>query len=441
MKTERTESVIREEIHEKVREIYKIRREEEIKKSSYISYAGRVYDEKEIIALVDSSLDFWLTAGRSAKDFEESFAAFNGRKHCLLTNSGSSANLLAISALTSKKLGDKRLKPGDEVITTACGFPTTLNPIIQNGLIPVFIDVELGTYNIQADLLADAVSEKTKAIFVAHTLGNPADIKKIKKTADEHDLWYVEDNCDALGSKYDGRYTGTYGDISTYSFYPAHHITMGEGGALCTDDALLNRIIFSYRDWGRDCWCPPGKDNTCGKRFTQKFGKLPYGYDHKYVYSHIGYNLKVTDMQAAIGVEQLKKLPSFIEKRKENFRRLHKGLEKYERYFLLPKATPGSDPSWFGFPILVKEDAGFARDDIVKYLEDNRIATRMLFGGNLLKQPAYEEIKCRCVDSLKNTDQVMNDLFWIGVYPGITKEKIQYILSVFDRFIEGKVVR
>ncbi|MFZ2456935.1 MAG: lipopolysaccharide biosynthesis protein RfbH [Candidatus Altiarchaeia archaeon] len=439
MKKERTESVIREEIHEKVREIYKIRREEEeTKKENYISYAGRVYDEKEIIALVDSSLDFWLTAGKYAKEFEKKFSSFIGRKHSLLTNSGSSANLLAISALTSKKLGDRRLKPRDEVITTACGFPTTLNPIIQNGLIPVFVDVELGTYNIRADLLADAVSEKTKAIFVAHTLGNPADIKKIKKTADEHDLWYIEDNCDALGSKYDGRYTGTYGDISTYSFYPAHHITMGEGGTLCTDDDLLNRIILSYRDWGRDCWCPPGKDNTCGKRFTQKFGKLPYGYDHKYVYSHIGYNLKVTDMQAAVGVEQLIKLPSFIEKRKENYRSLYKGLEKYEKYFLLPKATPGSDPSWFGFPILVKEGAGFKREDIVKFLEENRIATRMLFGGNLLKQPAYEDIEYRCIDTLENTDLVMENLFWVGVYPGISREKTEYILSVFDRFIEKK---
>lgn len=429
------EEKIRSEILDKVKEFYKAKSTKE-HGITPVNYAGRVYDEKEMIALVDASLDFWLTAGRYAQQFEKEFADFLGLKHCMITNSGSSANLLAISALTSPKLGERRLKPGDEVLTTACGFPTTLNPIIQNNLVPVFIDVELGTYNIKTENLEDALSEKTKAIFFAHTLGNPANIGRIKKLADDHDLWFIEDNCDALGSKYDGKYTGTFGDISTFSFYPAHHITMGEGGAVLTDDGKLKNIITSYRDWGRDCWCDPGKDNTCGKRFTQKFGDLPYGYDHKYVYSHIGYNLKVTDMQAAIGVAQLEKLPDFIEARKRNYAALYSNLKKYERYLLLPKASNNSDPSWFGFPILVKDDAPFTRDDIVKHLEDDRVATRMLFGGNLTKQPAYKGIKYRSFDSLANTDKVMNNLFWIGVYPGITDEKMKYVFSVFGGFFK-----
>lgn len=387
-----------------------------------------------MISLVDSALDFWLTSGRYAEKFEKDLADFIGVKYCLLTNSGSSANLLAISALTSQKLGEDRLKPGDEVITTACGFPTTLNPIIQNNLTPVFVDVELGTYNIKTENLKDAVSEKTKAIFVPHTLGNPADICKIREVADEFDLWFIEDNCDALGSKYEGRFTGSYGDISTCSFYPAHHITMGEGGAVLTDDPLLKRIIASFRDWGRDCWCDPGKDNSCGKRFTQKFGDLPQGYDHKYVYSHVGYNLKVTDMQAAIGVEQIKKLPHFIERRKENFAELSSILAKYSEYLLLPYPATKSDPSWFGFPVVVKDDAPFKRSDIVSYLEEHKIATRMLFGGNLTKQPAYEGIKYRLPGSLENTDTVMNDLFWIGVYPGIDEARLNYIEKVFSDF-------
>ena len=403
---------------------------------TYIQYAGRVYDKKDIISLVDSALDFWLTAGRFAKEFEEKFAKFLGVKYCILTNSGSSANLLAISALTSPKLVERRLKPGDEVITTACGFPTTVNPIIQNNLIPVFIDVDLGTYNIQVDKIEKAISKKTKAIFIAHTLGNPADLGEIMKIVKKHNLWFIEDNCDSLGSKYGGNYTGTFGHISTSSFYPAHHITTGEGGAVLTSDTLLKRIILSFRDWGRDCWCEPGYDNTCGKRFSQQFGKLPFGYDHKYVYSHIGYNLKITDMQAAIGIAQLKKLPKFIEVRKKNFKFLFDKLREYEKYFTLPQATRNSEPSWFGFPILVKENAPFNRNNIVNYLEKNKIATRMLFGGNLTKQPAYENTKYRIFDSLKNANLVMNNLFWIGVYPGLRKEMLNYIIETFDSFKE-----
>ncbi len=404
---------------------------------SFINYAGRVYDEKELINLVDASLDFWLTSGRYAREFEKKLAEFLNVKYCLLTNSGSSANLLAVSALTSPLLKERQLKPGDEVITTACGFPTTLNPVIQNNLVPVFVDVELGTYNIQAEKIEKAITKKTKAIFVPHTLGNPADIGAIVKTAKRHKLWLIEDNCDALGSKYKGRYTGTYGDIATCSFYPAHHITMGEGGALLTDNPLLRRIIMSFRDWGRDCWCEPGRDNTCGRRFSQQFGELPAGYDHKYVYSHIGYNLKVTDMQAAIGVAQIEKLPGFISARKKNFHTLKNALVKYEKYLLLPEREKGSDPSWFGFPILVKNTAQFTRADIVAYIEANKIATRMLFGGNLTRQPAYKGLKYRVSGGLKNTDMVMNNLFWIGVYPGISGQKMAYMISVFEKFFRA----
>jgi CDP-4-dehydro-6-deoxyglucose reductase, E1 len=430
------EAELRKEILEKVKQLYECRKQSEhfMPGKSMVNYAGRVYDEDEMSALVDSSLDFWLTAGRYARQFEEEFAKFLGMKYCLITNSGSSANLLAISALTSPKLGEKRLKPGDEIITMASGFPTTLNPIIQNNLTPVFIDVELGTYNIRVDKIEEAISDKTKAIFIPHTLGNPADIDAIMKIVENYNLWFVEDNCDALGSKYNGRYTGTFGHISTYSFYPAHHMTMGEGGAVITNDFLLEKILLSFRDWGRDCWCETGQDNSCGKRFSWQLGKLPYGYDHKYTYSHIGYNLKVTDMQAAIGVAQLKKLPEFIEKRKQNFKLLYEGLKKYDSYFLLPQSTKNSEPSWFGFPIVVKNDAPFTRADIVKYLEDNKIATRMLFGGNLLKQPAYQDIHYRIVGSLENTDTVMNNLFWIGVYPGLTGEIMEYIFTRFDAY-------
>ena len=430
------EEQIRQEIFEKVKQFYSLKNYDVfIPGTTPINYAGRVYDEQELISLVDASLDFWLTTGRYADQFEKDLAAFIGVNYCLLTNSGSSANLLAVSALTSPKLGEKRLEPGDEVITMACGFPTTLNPILQNNLVPVFLDVELGTYNIQTDRIEDVISDKTKAIMIPHTLGNPANLETIMKMVKKHDLWFIEDNCDALGSRYRGKFTGTFGHISTCSFYPAHHITMGEGGAVCTSDPLLKKIIASFRDWGRDCWCDPGCDNSCGKRFDWQLGDLPRGYDHKYIYSHVGYNLKITDIQAAIGVEQLRKLPGFIEKRKENFKTLYCDLKKYENYLVLPHATPHSDPSWFGFPILVRESAPFNREDIVRYLEDHKIATRMLFGGNLIKQPAYSEMKYRSPYTLENTDSVMDNLFWIGVYPGLTEEMIRFMLATFGEFI------
>lgn len=432
------EKTLRNEIFQKVKELYLLRKEEQndfIPGDSYIPYAGRVYDEKEIISLVDSALDFWLTAGRYATQFETEFAEFLGVKHCLLTNSGSSANLLAISALTSPKLGEKRLKPGDEVITVAAAFPTTVNPIIQNNLIPVFVDVDIGTYNIQADKIKNAISDKTRAIFIAHTLGNPFNLKKVMEIAEKYDLWVIEDNCDALGSKYNCQYTGTFGHIATFSFYPPHHMTMGEGGALVTNDAQLKRLIESFRDWGRDCWCEPGCDNNCGKRFGWQLGELPMGYDHKYIYSHIGYNLKLTDMQAAVGVEQLKKLPSFIEARKRNFKMLYDGLKKYDKYFILPKIEPEAEPSWFGFLMTVREDAGFTKDDIVKYLEDNKIATRMLFAGNITKHPCFENIEYRISEGLVNTDRIMNDTFWIGVYPGLSDHHLKFMLETIQNYI------
>lgn len=404
-----------------------------------IPCAGRVFNEKEMISLVDSALDFWLTSGRYSKQFEADFARFLGVGYCSLTNSGSSANLLAISALTSPKLKDKRLKPGDEVITVACAFPTTVNPIVQNRLIPVFLDVNAGTYNIKADSIEDAISKKTKAIFLAHTLGNPFDIEKVSRICEKHGLWLIEDNCDGLGSKYNGKYTGTFGDIATFSFYPAHQITMGEGGAAITNNAQLMRIIESFRDWGRDCWCEPGHDDTCKKRFEWKMGKLPFGYDHKYVYSHIGYNLKATDMQAAVGVEQLKKLPAFIEARKKNFKRLYDGLKKYSDYFILPEQTQNSDPTWFGFILTVRKAAPFSRNEVTKYLEDNKIATRLLFSGNVTCQPYFEEVDYKIHGNLKNTDYVMNNTFWIGIYPGITDGMIDYILNKFEEFIDNGV--
>ncbi|MCK5187997.1 MAG: lipopolysaccharide biosynthesis protein RfbH [Deltaproteobacteria bacterium] len=437
------EKTLQNEIFQKVKELYLLRKKKEkifVPGESYIPYAGRIYDEKEIISLVDSALNFWLTAGRYTKQFETDFAEFLGVKHCLLTNSGSSANLLAVSALTSPKLGEKRLKPSDEIITVAAAFPTTINPIIQNNLIPVFVDVDLGTYNIQADKIEEAISEKTRGIFIAHTLGNPFNLKKVIEIAEKYDLWIIEDNCDALGSKYNGQYTGTFGHIATFSFYPAHHMTMGEGGALVTNDNQLKRLIESFRDWGRDCWCEPGYDNSCGKRFGWQLGELPFGYDHKYIYSHIGYNLKLTDMQAAVGVEQLKKLPSFIEARKRNFRMLHDGLKKYDKYFILPEIEPEGDPSWFGFLLTVREDAGFTKDDIVKYLEDNKIATRMLFAGNITKHPCFEGVQYRVSGGLVNTDRVMRDTFWIGVYPNITTEMVNYILRILELFIQSKCI-
>lgn len=403
---------------------------------TYIPYGGRVYDAEEMKMLIDASLDFWLTAGRFAERFEKELADFLGVKHCLLTNSGSSANLVAISALTSPKLGQRQLRPGDEVITAAAGFPTTVNPIVQNNLIPVFIDADLKTCNIEADKIENALSERTKAIFVAHTLGNPFDLKKIVSIAQKYNLWLIEDNCDALGSRYEGRYTGSFGDIATCSFYPPHHITMGEGGALVTSDSQLKNLIQSFRDWGRDCWCEPGCDNSCGRRFGWQLASLPYGYDHKYIYSHLGYNLKVTDMQAAVGLAQLKKLPDFIQARKKNWKLIRDGLSAFEDYFILPQVTPNSDPSWFGFVITIKECAPFSRNDIVTFLEENKIATRLLFAGNIIRQPCFENVNFRVHADLKNTDFIMNHTFWIGVYPGLTREMIDYVLQKFNEFLK-----
>lgn len=403
---------------------------------SIVRYAGRVFDEKELMNLVDSSLDFWLTAGKHAEAMENELAEFFGVEDAALVNSGSSANLIAISALTSPKLSDRQLKPGAEVITVASGFPTTVAPIVQNRLIPVFVDVSLGTYNANADIIEKAVSEKTKAIFLAHTLGNPFDIDHVKAIADKHRLWLIEDNCDALGSRYEGKLTGTFGDLATLSFYPAHHITMGEGGCVITDNEDLTKIVRSFRDWGRDCYCAAGEDNTCGLRFSQQFGDLPVGYDHKYVYSHIGYNLKVTDMQAAIGREQLKKLPVFIEKRKQNFNLLYSGLEKFSERIILPVATPKSDPAWFGFLITVRDNQSFTRTELVQFLNSNKIHTRNLFAGNLLRQPAFMNIERRVVGDLKYTDLIMNNTFFIGVYPGLGKEEIDYVLDKFNEFFQ-----
>ena len=401
-----------------------------------IPFAARYFDEEEYVNLVDASLDAWLTTGRFAEEFEMEFANFFGLKSCSLVNSGSSANLLAISALTSKKLRERRLKSGDEVITVAAGFPTTVNPIVQNGLVPVFVDVDIPTYNIKVENLEKAISEKTRAIILAHTLGNPFNLDVVKKLVDKYNLWLIEDCCDALGSKYNDKLVGTFGNIATVSFYPAHHITMGEGGAVLTNDLNLERIIRSFRDWGRDCYCEPGASNTCGMRFSQQFGTLPYGYDHKYVYSHIGYNLKMTDMQAAVGLAQLKKLPKFIETRKKNFKLLKNGLSKFSDYLILPEATPNSDPSWFGFPITVKSEK-IKRYDLVRFLENNKIMTRMLFGGNLTRQPAYEDVKYKVYGDLTNTDIVMNDTFFIGVYPGITVEMIEYMIDTFEKFFQN----
>ncbi len=401
---------------------------------TFVPYAGRIFDEEELVNLVDSSLDFWLTTGRFAKQFEQEFARYLGRRYALLCNSGSSANLLAVSALTSERLKDRQLLPGDEVITVAAGFPTTVNPIIQNNLTPVFVDVELTTMNIDVNYLEEALSPRSRAMIVAHTLGNPFDLGAVCAFAKKHNLFLIEDNCDALGSLYNGQLTGTFGDLATSSFYPAHHITMGEGGCVVTSDAILKIIVESFRDWGRDCYCDPGKDNTCGKRFGWQLGSLPSGYDHKYIYSHVGYNLKLTDMQAAIGVAQLNKVAGFGAARRANWSRLKESLSKYEDDLILPCATAGSDPSWFGFVITVKDKAKFKRADLVHHLESKKIATRHIFGGNLVRQPAYQNINMRQVGSLENSDRVMNNSFVIGVYPGINDEKVEYMVQCFDEF-------
>jgi CDP-6-deoxy-D-xylo-4-hexulose-3-dehydrase len=398
---------------------------------SPVHYAGRVFDAEELVHLVDSALDFWLTTGRYAARFERDFARFFGRRSAILVNSGSSANLIALSCLTSPKLMERALKRGDEVITVASSFPTTVNPIIQNGLVPVFLDVTVPTYNIDVSQLEEAYSEQTRAIMLAHTLGNPFDLGAVTEFARRRGLWLIEDCCDAVGSLYKEKNVGTFGDLATVSFYPAHHMTMGEGGCVLADQPMLGTLAESFRDWGRDCWCEPGKENTCGKRFDWQLGELPYGYDHKYTYSHIGYNLKLTDMQAAVGVAQLLKLPGFIEARRNNFQVLHGGLSDLQEFFILPEATAGSRPSWFGFPIAVRAEARFTREQVTRHLENHKIATRLLFAGNLMRQPAYREINCRVVGNLKNSDFVMNQVFWIGVYPGLTRKKIEYIISVF----------
>ncbi len=432
------EKVLRKDILTKVEGFYHLFHEKKKKfneETDSISYGGRVYDEREMKSLVDSSLDFWLTAGRFSKQFEKEFADFIGVRYALLTNSGSSANLLAFSALTSPKLEERRIKPGDEVITVAAGFPTTVTPIVQNGAIPVFLDVDLGTYNILADQIEGAITEKTKAIMIAHTMGNPFQLDKVLEIANKYNIWVVEDNCDALGSRYNGKLTGTFGHIATSSFYPPHHMTMGEGGAVYTNDAKLKMIIESFRDWGRDCWCPSGCDDTCKKRFGWQLGSLPEGYDHKYTYSHIGYNLRVTDMQAAVGVEQLKKVSGFAEARKRNFNRLLAGLSDLGEYFILPKATENSDPSWFGFILTVKDNTHFTKNEIVKHLENNRVQTRMLFAGNLTRQPSFIGVNYRVHGELKNTDKILNDTFLVGVYPGLTDEKIDYVVRKIRDFV------
>lgn len=408
--------------------------------SSPVPVSGRVFDEQELGLLVDSALDFWLTTGRFADQFEREFAKFCGVREAVLVNSGSSANLLAVTALTSHKLGDRRLLPGDEVITLAAGFPTTVNPILQNGLVPVFIDVHIPTYNVDVSQLEAALSARTRAIIFAHTLGNPFELEAVTGFAKKHGLWLIEDCCDALGSTYRGQKVGTYGDLATVSFYPAHHITMGEGGCVLTNQPMLRTIVESFRDWGRDCWCAPGNENTCGKRFDWQAGQLPHGYDHKYIYSHVGYNLKATDMQAAVGVAQLRKLPGFVEQRKKNFAYLKGGLKAVENHFVLPEATPDSDPSWFGFPLLLRETASFSPKALIEFLHARKIGTRQLFGGNLVRQPAYADRNYRVVGSLQNSDRVMHRTFWIGVYPGLTPAMLDYVLESIDEIVSKGVL-
>jgi len=441
------EQELKKKISQLVAEFYKTGTTQEtfIPGKTAIKYAGRVFDEKEIQAAVEAALEFWLTEGRFAEEFQVELAEKIGVGYALLTNSGSSANLLALTALSSPLLGEKQLKTGDEVITVAAGFPTTLNPIILNGFVPVFVDVDIPTYNINVDQIEAAIGPKTKAFFIAHTLGNPFSVNEVLRVAQKYDLWLIEDCCDALGSLYaspsqshDFRFTGTFGHLATCSFYPAHHITTGEGGAVLTSDDILARIVRSLKDWGRDCYCGPGESNMCGRRFSGQYGTLPYGYDHKYVYSHIGYNLKMTDIQAAIGAEQLKKLDRFCYMRRDNFKSWINGFKRYEKYFILPEATEYSDPAWFAFPVTVKETAGFSRTELTNYLSENLIETRNLFGGNLLRQPAYLNIEHRTIGDLANTDRIMNDTFFLGTFPGIGKEQIEYTINIIDKFVRSR---
>jgi CDP-6-deoxy-D-xylo-4-hexulose-3-dehydrase len=443
---ENKESILKEKVLQASRKYYEFKHKikKPFQEGDRVNYAGRVFDEKEIEYLVDSALEFWLTTGRYAHRFEKELAEFLNVSYCSLTNSGSSANLLALAALTSPKLGKKRIKKGDEVITVAAAFPTTVAPIVQIGAIPVFVDVDIPSYNIDCSILEKALSKKTKAVVLAHTLGNPFNVEYVKSFCDKNDIWLIEDNCDALGSKYllkdEWKYTGTFGHMSTCSFFPPHHITMGEGGAVCTNDPQLKRNVLSFRDWGRDCWCEGGYDNTCNKRFNYQFGELPFGYDHKSVSYHFGYNMKVTDMQAAVGCAQLMKLPDFIEKRKHNWLLLRDGLDELKKYFILPEAEKNSDPSWFGFLLTVRNQNKITRDDIVKHLENTKIQTRMLFGGNIIKHPCFDEMRksgkgYRVVGDLKNTDKIMNDSFWLGVYPGLSEAMIQYMITIIKKFI------
>lgn len=401
----------------------------------YIPVTGKVIDKHDILFGVEAALDGWLTAGRFANAFEKALAKYMGCRYTLLVNSGSSANLIAFYTLTSPKLLDRQIKPGDEVITVAAGFPTTINPLIQYGCIPVFIDIDIPTYNIKVEQIEQAITSKTKAIMVAHALGNPFNLNIVMQLAKKYNLWVVEDDCDSLGAEYNGKKTGTFGDIATLSFYPAHHITMGEGGAVLINNPQLKKIAESFRDWGRDCWCEPGKDNTCGLRFCQKLGDLPEGYDHKYTYSHIGFNLKVTDMQAAIGLSQLNKVEGFIAKRRENYKILYNLFKTLNEHFILPEATENANPSWFGFLLTIKETSNLNRNKLVEYLENNKVGTRLLFGGNLLKQPAYKNIKYRVIDDLTNTNIVMNNSFWVGVWPGLNKSHFIYMLNTVKAFI------
>ena len=443
-----SEQEAREEIKGLVAEYYnqfkKPEQEKKFEEGDRISYASRVYDEKEMLSLTDATLDFWLTTGRFSDEFEKNFAEWIGVRFANLVNSGSSANLIAFMTLTSPLLGDRQIKRGDEVITVAAGFPTTVAPILQYGAVPVFVDVKLPEYNIDPSVLEAALSDKTKAVMIAHTLGNPFDLKAVKEFCDKNNLWLVEDNCDALGTKYtiDGvtKFSGTWGDIGTSSFYPPHHMTMGEGGCVYTDNPLLNKIAKSFRDWGRDCVCPSGRDNFCGHRFDGQYGELPAGYDHKYVYSHLGYNLKVTDMQAAVGVEQLKKFPTFIEKRKANWKYLRENLADLSDKLILPEATEKSEPSWFGFLISVKPESGLSRNNVTKYIESKNVQTRLLFSGNLTLHPCFDSIRgtdaYRVVGSLDNTNFIMENSFWIGVYPGMTEEKLAYMCKVIHEAVK-----